>query len=123
MTATRASLKGIGNIFLIALSLLIAACGGGGGGGPDATPAPSSGGEWRGLITFKGTLREGLYDYQEGKAPVTFKYSSADSTSTHKTYNIVEGAVTGMHEVGTINTLTGGVSYVASPATSGSINS
>src|SRR5437867_531943 len=33
MTATRASLKGIGNIFPIALSLLIAACGGGGGGG------------------------------------------------------------------------------------------
>src|SRR5712691_6550686 len=69
MTATRESLQGIGNILPIALSLLIAACGGGGGGsgGGGGGAAPATGGEWRGVVTSKGTLRSGLYFYQEEK--------------------------------------------------------
>ncbi len=124
MTATRASLKRIGNIFPIALSLLIAACGGGGGGGgADVTPAPSSGGEWRGLITYKGTLRSGLYSYEEGKAVVAFQYSSADSDAFRNVFSIPRGTVTGMIEGGGFDPLTSAPCvFVASSVLSVPIN-
>ncbi|SRR6266581_1846681 len=53
MTATRESLKGIGNILPIVLSLLIAACGGGGGG--DATPGPSGPPIYSGIMNCAGS--------------------------------------------------------------------
>src|SRR5713101_6964123 len=90
----------LARVIVIAASVGLAACGGGGGGGADATPAPSSGGEWRGLITFKGTSRSGLYTYEEGKAIVAFQYSSADSSAQTNVFSNLKGTINFMTEVG-----------------------